>query len=280
MRSLLRLKQHDPDIHKWVREVRCHKSEERSLVGFRMREKAAEWFEQEFMPQVREWHEHTFGMDGTLLSLMTEPIVNKSAQLFSAVVYGIGKRKSSMFSLGRMEWLALELVAEARQVLLNRMGNKNDTLWSDLEKTLDKPRKDIDLSIAFAPHKMRLLGDELEASAPGAGQRADVLLLAWPWNVAEPSVLGWAYHTTNVPTGTASMHREQVYPESRVLWRHCAPLPDLMKLAACSLAKRLGLPSPASVDSLLDAAEWRTAVPDKGHNSGDDAAYSDSDSEQ
>jgi len=279
MRSLLRLKQHDPDIHKWVREVRCHKSEERSLVGFRMREKAAEWFEQEFMPQVREWHEHTFGMDGTLLSLMTEPIVNKSAQLFSAVVYGIGKRKSSMFSLGRMEWLALELVAEARQVLLNRMGNKNDTLWSDLEKTLDKPRKDIDLSIAFAPHKMRLLGDELEASAPGAGQRADVLLLAWPWNVAEPSVLGWAYHTTNVPTGTASMHREQVYPESRVLWRHCAPLPDLMKLAACSLAKRLGLPSPASVDSLLDAAEWRTAVPDKGHNSGDDAVYSDSDSD-
>ena len=66
MRSLLRLNQHDPDIHKWVREVRCHKSEERSLVGFRMREKAAEWFEQEFMPQVREWHEHTFGMDGTL----------------------------------------------------------------------------------------------------------------------------------------------------------------------------------------------------------------------
>ena len=75
------------------------------------------------------------------------------------------------------------------------------------------------------------------------------------------------------------MRRGQVYPESRVLWRHCAPLPDLMKLAACSLAKRLGLPSPASVDSLLDAAEWRTAVPDKGHNSGDDAVYSDSDSD-
>ena len=280
MRSLLRLKQHDPDIHKWVREVRCHKSEERSLVGFRMREKAATWFEQEFMPQVREWHAHTFGMDGTLLSLMTEPIVNKSAQLFSAVVYGIGKRTSSMFSLGRMEWLALELVAEARQVLLDPEGDENDALWSVLEETLEKSRRDIDIdiSIAFAPHKMRLLGDELEASAPGAGQRADVLLLAWPWDEAEPSVLGWAYHTTNVPTGTASMRHGQVYPESRVLWRQCAPLPDLMKLAACSLAKRLELPSPASVDSLHDAAEWRTDVPDKSHNSDDNAVYSDSDS--
>ena len=76
------------------------------------------------------------------------------------------------------------------------------------------------------------------------------------------------------------MRRGQAYPESRVLWRHCAPLPDLMKLAACSLAQRLGLPRPASVDSLLDAAVWRTGVPDEGHNSGDDAAYSDSDSEQ
>ena len=142
---------------------------------------------------------------------MTEPNVNKSAQLFSAVVYGIGKRKSSMFSLGRMEWLALELVAEARQVLLARMGNENDALWSVLEETLEKSRRDIDIdiSIAFAPHKMRLLGDELEASAPGAGQRADVLLLAWPWDEAEPSVLGWAYHTTNVPTGTASKRRGQ-----------------------------------------------------------------------
>ena len=82
MRSLLRLNRHNPDIHKWVREVRCHKSEERSLVGLRMHSGAAKWLEREFMPQVREWHAHTFGLDGTLLSLMTEPIVNKSAQLF------------------------------------------------------------------------------------------------------------------------------------------------------------------------------------------------------
>ena len=289
MRSLLRLKQHDPNVHRWVREVRCHKSAERSLVGLRMHPDATKWLERVIMPEIREWHARTFGLDGTLLSLMTEPNVNKNAQLFSAVVYGIGRRSVSMWSLGRMEWLALELVTEARQVLLDRMGNENDALWSVLEKTLEKPRLDIDLSIAFAPHKMRLSSDKLEASAPGAGQRADVLLLAWPMDVAEPSVLGWAYHTTNVPTGTASKRREQAYPERRVLWRHCVPLPDLMKLAACRLAKRLRLPSPASVDSLLDAEVWRTGVmsqdavpvdvPEQGQVSDDDS-YSDSDSEQ
>ena len=219
---------------------------------------------------------------------MTEPIGNSSAQLLSAVVYGIRCPRVSMWSLGRMEWLALELVTEARQVLLGRMSNEDDALWSVLEQKLQRPRSVVDLSIAFAPHKMRLLGDELEASAPGAGERTDVLLLAWPMDAEEPSVLGWAYHTTNVPPGTASMCRGQAYPETRVLWRHCAPLPDLMKLAACSLAQRLGLPHPASVDSLFDAAMWSTGVmsqgavpvgvPEEGHDSGDDSD-SDSDSE-
>ena len=284
MRSLLRLKQHDPNVHRWVHEVRCHKSAERSLVGLRMHPDATKWLERVIMPEIREWHARTFGLDGTLLSLMTEPNVNKNAQLFSAVVYGIDSE--SMWSLGRMEWLALELVTEARQVLLDRMGNENDALWSVLEQTLQKSRSAIDLSIAFAPHKMRLLGDELEASAPGAGERSDVLLLAWPQNAHEPSVLGFAYHTTNVVRGTASRRRGQAYPESRVLWRRCAPLPNLMKLAACSLAQRLELPCPAPVDSLLDAAVWSTGfshqgavsvnVPQEDHDSGDDT---DSDTE-
>ena len=125
------------------------------------------------------------------------------------------------------------------------------------------------------------MGDELEASAPGAGERADVLLLAWPTDAVEPSVLGWAYHTTNVPPGTASNRRGQAYPESRVLWRHCLQLPHLVELAACSLAARLEMPHPASVDSLVDAAAWRTSVisqgavpvgiPEQGQESGDDS---------
>ena len=88
----------------------------------------------------------------------------------------------------------------------------------------------------------------------------DVLLLAWPIDADERSVLGWAYHITNVCPGTASKRRGQSYPQRRVLWRHCAPLPDLVRLAANSLAERLGLPVPGCVDSLLDTAVWRTGV--------------------
>ena len=144
-------------------------------------------------------------------------------------------------------------------------------------------RQVVNLSIAFAPHKMRMLGDDLEASAPGAGERADVLLLASSFDAEEPSVLGWAYHTTNVPPGTASMRRGQAYPESRILWRHCVPLPDLTKAAARSLARRLGLPCPTSVGSLRNPAVWRTgvmphralpvSVPEEGHKSDDDSDW-------
>ena len=180
---------------------------------------------------------------------MTEPKSNRSAQLFSAVVYGMGCRRKSMWTLGRMEWLALELVAEARKLLRDSTKITNDQLWIVLEQELHGSRSDIDISIAFAPHKMRLLGDELEASAPGAGERSDVLLLAWHKDAKDPIVLGWAYHTTNVFPNTASMQSGQAYPESRVLWRQCAPLPDLMKLAACSLVRRFQVPSPInSVD--------------------------------
>ena len=75
---------------------------------------------------------------------------------------------------------------------------------------LGRSRAALDLSVAFAPHKMRLTGEELETAAPGANGRADVLLLAWPTDAAVPTVLGWVYHTTNVSPGTASHRPEQV----------------------------------------------------------------------
>ena len=69
-----------------------------------------------------------------------------------------------------MEWLALELVAEARQVLLGRRGTDDDALWSVLDQEFQRRWAVVDLSVAFAPHKIRLSGDELEASAPGVGE--------------------------------------------------------------------------------------------------------------
>ena len=269
MRSMLRMNQHDPDVHTWVQDVRCRTSQGRSVVGLRMHRVAAQWFEEFLMPEVCQWHARRFGMDGSLLSLMTEPIGNGSAQLFSAVVYGISYARVSMYGLGRMEWLALELVTEARQVLLARMSNASDALWRVIEQKLQRCRSDMELSIAFAPHKPRKLGNGFEASAAGTGERADVLLLAWPSDAEDASVLGWAYHTTNIPSGTATMRPGQAYPESRILWRQCTPLPDLMKLAAYSLAKRLNLPCSGSADDLLDEAVWCSGVLSQGSDPAD-----------
>ena len=53
MRALLRVHQTDDNIHKWLREVRCRVSDRRSLIGLRLFDDAATWFEKEWMPFVR-----------------------------------------------------------------------------------------------------------------------------------------------------------------------------------------------------------------------------------
>ena len=55
-------------------------------------------------------------------------IGKESTQLVSAVVYGLGSRVASMWNLGRMELLVLELVIEARHVLLERLCNDDCAL--------------------------------------------------------------------------------------------------------------------------------------------------------
>ena len=52
---------------------------------------------------------------------MNEPLRQGSAQLFSAMAYGLGEKNASITStLGRFEWLAFELVAECREILLEK----------------------------------------------------------------------------------------------------------------------------------------------------------------
>ena len=197
--------------------------------------------------------------DGALLSFVG-PVNNESDQLVSAVVYGLSSERRGLWALGRMEWLAFELVIEARQVLLERIDDEDCTLWTLLDDKFKCPRASIDLSVAFAPHKMRLTGEELETAAPGGSGRADVLLLAWPKDAAVPTVLGWVYHTTNVSLGTASHRDQQAYPESRLLWRHVLPLQYLGTLAADSLILRLKLAWPEHRDKLNDPETWRRRI--------------------
>ena len=247
-----------PDVHTWVREQKCRMGANGRAVGLRFNTQAAPWVQDTWIHEVRAYHENMFGVDGALLSLMVQPVrqLRTNAELFSAVVHGLGVRKVSMWSLGRMEWLAFELVAQALQVLRDRANNEEDEFWRAIETHLSRGRTDINLSIAFAPHKMQLVGEELEASAAGAGERADVILLAWPKGAEEPTALGWAYHTTNVPRGTASMRPGQQYPESRILWRQCVSLPNLMTQAATAVAGEAELASPEDPRTLPDAATW------------------------
>ena len=84
---------------------------------------------------------------------------------------------------------------------------------------------------------------------------------------------------TNVPPGTSSNRSEQAYPESRVLWRHCTPLPHLVDHAARSLALRLDMPLSASIDSLDNPEVWRTPLLSASVDSLDNPEVSDDESE-
>ena len=259
MRLMLRFQKVNPNFHHWLHEVVCTISERRRIMGLRLCRDSTAWFANTFMPYVDRWHERMTLTDGALLSFVG-PVSNDNNQLFSAVVYGLSSQRRSHWALGRMEWLAFELVIEARRVLLDRIDDKSCPLWTQLDNKFMCPRTSIDLSVAFAPHKMRLTGEELETAAAGGGGRADILLLAWPKDAAVPAVLGSVYHTTNVSLGTASHRDQQAYPESRLLWRHVLPLQYLGTLAADSLILRLKLAWPEHRDKLNDPETWRRRI--------------------
>ena len=137
-----------------------------------------------------------------------------------------------------MEWLAFELVAEAQRQLMKCPDRTRDRTWGAIATELATLASTVELKIGFAPHKMRLIGDELETSARGAGERVDVLLLAWTGTAESPRVIAEAYHTTNVPPATASMKRDQPYPESRILWRSTLLPREFVEQAANNLLRR------------------------------------------
>ena len=113
-----------------------------------------------------------------------------------------------------------------------------DKRWAAIAEELETSVSTVQLGIGFAPHKMRLTGDDLEASARGAGERVDVLLLAWTGTAESPRVIAEAYHTTNVPPATASMKRDQPYPESRILWRSTLLPHEFVEQVAKNLLQR------------------------------------------
>ena len=201
-----------------------------------------------------------FRVDGTVVSFLSELSNTESVQVFSAVVLGLGGARANMWADGRMECLALEIVFATRRELVALVSDINNSTWMSLEAQLERSRQDIDISVAIAPHKMRMSSDELEAAAAGTGERANIMLLAWAYGERYPEVLGWAYHTTNVPQSTTSTRRGQVYGKSRILWHHNFPLHDITNKAAVTLANQLHVAAPTLDTELLDHAPLGDSV--------------------
>ena len=249
----------DHRIQEWVKELPCNVGAKRNISALIFQDEDMDWVFKQFLPAVREWHECNFGNDGTLLSLLTRPISKSdTTEVFSAVVHGR--------HLSRMEWVSLDLVYAALNVL-DKHRQDECSYWETLkDKFALSSRSDLWFRVGIAPHKMRLMGDDLEASAPGAGKRADFLLLAFKSGEQHPYVLGFAYHTTNAVPETSSGDKNQAHPETRVLWYMHVQLPGLMEEAATSFAKSLGLPEPRQprdkkeVAKILDENTWVDTV--------------------
>ena len=235
------------DIHEWVEEITCNASDNRHLCALRILDSEMAWVLKEFIPAVHEWHARGFGDAGTLIRLVTCPIMkDETTEVFSAIVYGM--------YLGRMEFLSFELVSESCKMLERHRWNPHCTYWKALdEKFKLSSRASVYFRVAIAPHKRRLL----------TGQRSDFLLLAYTPMASKPSVIGYACHTPNVPPEwywTATTH---AYSKTRVIWRMNVPLPGLMEAAATSVAETHLLPTPpneSQMENILAKQMWMQTV--------------------
>ena len=251
MRRVGRAVKRNRDIHEWVEEITCNASDNRHLCALRILDSEMAWVLKEFIPAVHEWHARGFGDAGTLIRLVTCPIMkDETTEVFSAIVYGM--------YLGRMEFLSFELVSEACKMLERHRWNPQCTYWKALdEKFKLSSRATIHFRVAIRTQGLRLL------EPPRPGRRSDFLLLAYTTIEANPSVIGYACHTPNVLPEASSNTTTQAYSKTRVTWRTHVPLPGLMEAAATSLAETHLLPTPqneSQIEDILAKQMWMQTV--------------------
>ncbi len=202
-----------------------------------------DWFQDTWLPRavaaLPAYPSITGGRDhdGFLFSLLPSPIYEEeNTRLFSAIVHGLGRPrwKDCEAALGRMEFLALEVVFRLRSALLS---NKAATEWRSIEDEIECDRERCTLSVVWAPHKLiyDTSSSEMRSSAHGSNARADVLLVVHG-PAKKPVELCTVYHTTNVPESTWSGRTFAIIPESRLLAR-CNPfLSNLLDRSVQDLA--------------------------------------------
>jgi len=153
------------------------------------------------------------------------------------LIHGLGNPSWNEWAMQRAEWLALEVIILVKQLL-----EQNPRL---VDAAMGANGQDVQLYIAWAPHKMQFDGFDMSSSAPGSNHRADFMLARYVGRPTKLIRICKVYHTTNVPKETTSGDAGIVNPESRLLAQCDFPLHDTVDQAvhqaATSLRERRGL---------------------------------------
>ena len=175
-----------------------------------------------------------------------------------------------MWVMGRLEWLALELMMHAKNVAENSDSLEVREFWQTLEATLNCQRHETKLDIMWSPHKLEFNGENMESTAAGSNNRSDVMLLAWPPRAVRPTVIATVYHTTNVAENAASNRPGQMYPETRLLWRDRIVTGELPNLAMHQLAEALHVRREVNVSEDIPPTPEDLPDPSDDENSKED----------
>ena len=246
------------DVLYHTSEVRVHAAGETSptIAGFHFRPRFAKWVRHVLLPCYMTTQAQRVGIDGYLSSFLPAPVSVSNGGLtivYSACILGLQKPQPSMWSMGRMELLAMQVVFAMQEMLEAHKWDTSSEWWSSIENIAKAHRDRIVLAMVVAPHKMRMVNEEFESAAAGSSDRSDFILVAWKICHPHAHALAAAYHTTNVVPNTATMAPYQVYPESRILVRVHAPVGDAVRSAVATLAAQLatarGAPHAASFEN-------------------------------
>ena len=107
------------------------------VVGFRFRTWTATWLYYDFLPGLHAVLEQFRGVPGYLVSFLPTPVSQgNGTYIFSAALFGFESPRATMWTLGRMELLALQMVHEVRSTLEASKASKDkakQTTWQNIE---------------------------------------------------------------------------------------------------------------------------------------------------
>jgi len=187
--------------------------------------KQKKWFEHTFLDFVRSRFVCKPSAPGRLYSVVEKPVNDDpSLRIYSALVYGLGRAKWCESAMGRMEWLAFESI----MALKKQLNDKDRTFWTQFLQLQLRADDRVEFDIGFGPHKMEYDGLEMQSTMAGANDRADFFLICRNSNSGIGRILCTVYHTTNFSENTLSKRSDIFIFESRLLFRGCPMLCDMM----------------------------------------------------